>query len=463
MNNLKCRLCLEDSDKYVQIFVEDFPKMIELLSGLKIEPNDGLPTVACLQCHQEVKSAMLTRYQIIHSYKVLLEEYHTNKVEEKKTEVLPIKEEDDNHSTISTVLQENTQLSNQVASNNISIDKSENEHSNSSERCDNPDDKILLRNSEDAVNDDGSNTSDQQQFKRLIKKIHSKDRPNVKFTRKSKTFKNIKPQDKIQFKKKCSSNSKGTDAFNIIKPEHVEFLRTLGKKDRASCPICSKEMYGMNMKNHLITHNYDPVICSICGKASKNAQALQDHVNYYHKTTPDRFVCDKCGRGFRVKCALDKHEKKEHGNGEKDFECTVCGKKFFEKTHLKNHVDITHNKIRPFKCEHCGKDFGRRTQFVTHQLVHTKENRYHCQVCGKGFKIKQTMQTHLKGVHGIEEQKTIFCKLCEKGFSSPQGLRAHINSRVHGLEKCKHCSEYITLEYKQVHLRDTHRIESDDT
>lgn len=127
--------------------------------------------------------------------------------------------------------------------------------------------------------------------------------------------------------------------------------------------------------------------------------------------------------------------------------------------HLKNHINITHKKIKAYKCEHCGKDFGRRTQFVTHQLVHTKENRYHCQICGKGFKIKQTMQTHLKGVHGIEEEQTVFCTICKKGFSTSQGLRAHINSRVHGLEKCELCSEYITVEYKNVHMKDVHGME----
>ncbi|CAG9767030.1 unnamed protein product [Ceutorhynchus assimilis] len=356
-----CRLCLEESIPYhIDLLHEkNYTEMIQSLTGIEVKPKEGLPTVACTKCCQQVKAAINIKQQIINSNNILLEQLKTN-----------------------ADFQDTIVIKNELKQESIKKTKNE-----------------------------------------------------IKFTSKK-----LKVQQEI-------------------KPEYQQLLKTINKKDRIPCPECKREIFGINLKNHLITHNYAPVYCDICGKMSKNAQALQDHINYYHKTTPDRFICDKCGKGYRVRFMLERHEKKEHGSGEKDFECRICGKKFFEKMRLNTHIKITHNKIKPYKCEFCGKDFGRRTQFVTHQLVHTKENRFHCQVCGKGFKIKQSMQTHLKGIHGIEEEKTIFCKICQKGFSTQQGLRAHINSRVHGLEKCAHCSEFVTLEFRSVHLKEIHGID----
>ncbi|XP_066246991.1 zinc finger protein 121-like [Euwallacea similis] len=420
MECYRCRLCLENLDTYVHIFKQDkFAEMIEQLSGIKVDIKDGLPDISCHRCHQLVKTAILTRYQIINSYKILIKELTL-----KNLSANIDKEPENNDKSLENIKIENEIFQKEDASANFASD------SNSSE---------LITSLEPIENNSRATR------KKTLRNVTSKQ---IKFKRKQ-------SGKQVKFKKKDSASVKVQ--YNI-KPEHQEFLKTVGRKDRVACPDCGRVMFGMNMKNHLITHQYDPVNCKICGKTSKNAQALQDHINYYHKTTPDRFMCDKCGKGYRVRFMLLKHVKKEHGNGEKDYECSVCGKKFYEKLHLKNHINITHNKVKAYKCEHCGKDFGRRTQFVTHQLVHTKESRYHCQICEKGFKIKQTMQTHLKGVHGIEEEKTIFCKICHKGFSTSQGLRAHVNSRVHGLEKCEHCSEFITVEYKQVHLKDVHGI-----
>ncbi|KAL1509613.1 hypothetical protein ABEB36_004324 [Hypothenemus hampei] len=412
MNDHRCRLCLKHSSSCIEIFEDNFSEMIYLLTGLKLQHNDGLPTTSCIQCYQDVKSAITIRSQIINSYQNLLKELKYNV----ESVLYPI------HSDVN------------------------NEEYRDQEECSNEDNSSNISEIGESIQVKSEKTLDLLRVKNRKAKFRS-------------TGRSLTQENGKEIKKQRLSNSYSLKVHCPIKAEHQEFVKSLGKKDRVPCPECGRVMFGMNMKNHLITHNYDPVICDICGKSSKNAQALQDHINYYHKTTPDRFMCDKCGKGYRVRFMLERHEKKEHGNGDRDYECSICGKKFFEKLHLKNHINITHKKIKAYKCEHCGKDFGRRTQFVTHQLVHTKENRYHCQVCGKGFKIKQSMQTHLKGVHGIEEEKTIFCKICQKGFATPQGLRAHVNSRVHGLEKCDLCNEYITVEYKNVHLSDIHGIE----
>jgi len=50
----KCRLCLNPTSKKVDIFKDDFPKMIALLAGIKVNPNDGLSKTSCLECAKDV-------------------------------------------------------------------------------------------------------------------------------------------------------------------------------------------------------------------------------------------------------------------------------------------------------------------------------------------------------------------------------------------------------------------------
>lgn len=96
---------------------------------------------------------------------------------------------------------------------------------------------------------------------------------NIKEDRETK-LNNIK---QIKFRKKLKGQDKPKSSLIVkvqydIKPEHLEFLKSVGRKDRVPCPDCGRVMFGMNMKNHLITHKYDPVKCEVCGKTSKNAQ-----------------------------------------------------------------------------------------------------------------------------------------------------------------------------------------------
>lgn len=169
--------------------------------------------MACYQCHQEVKSAILTRYQIINSHKILLDELNNKFVLHEENEQLPQK-------------------------NNVESDaKLDTNFYNDS-------DTVLVATETDS---------------------------NIK-EEKDKKLTNNK---QIKFRKKPNKKHRNSLIVKVqydIKPEHVEFLKSVGRKDRVPCPDCGRVMFGMNMKNHLITHKYDPVKCEVCGKTSKNAQ-----------------------------------------------------------------------------------------------------------------------------------------------------------------------------------------------
>ncbi|XP_050295358.1 uncharacterized protein LOC126735423 [Anthonomus grandis grandis] len=70
----RCRLCLEKCSNSIEIFKDDFPKMIYNLTRLKVWPDDRMPNISCISCALEVKQAMLVRKKILRSYKALLTE-----------------------------------------------------------------------------------------------------------------------------------------------------------------------------------------------------------------------------------------------------------------------------------------------------------------------------------------------------------------------------------------------------
>ncbi|VEN48047.1 unnamed protein product [Callosobruchus maculatus] len=73
-NLYQCRLCLKRTPTRVNIFGGDFPKMLEILTSIKVRENDGLPKYSCLKCAQDVKSALVIKKRIIKAHKYLIRE-----------------------------------------------------------------------------------------------------------------------------------------------------------------------------------------------------------------------------------------------------------------------------------------------------------------------------------------------------------------------------------------------------
>lgn len=278
-------MCLEVTDDYVEIFRETFPDMIQKLTGLQasycsnlleriicetlkvqlnnsitvfllqIEPEDGLPTTSCLQCHQEVKSAMLTRYQILNAHKILMDEvkFNVEKYVEYVLNTPPAKTCDTKEST--PITETSPKPNKTEPCEDLSHTKNE------------PSDPQLVQ-----VSSIDSNKPDE--VTKNLKGALSRRRPTnkeIKF-RKKKANRQKSAEEKIEFKRKGRGPLLSIKMQYEIKPEHQEFLKTVNRKERVACPDCGRVLFGMNMKNHLITHNYDPVVCDICGKTSKNAQ-----------------------------------------------------------------------------------------------------------------------------------------------------------------------------------------------
>lgn len=497
----KCRLCLNSTKKKVDIFKDDFPKMIELLSGIRVDPNDGLLKFSCVSCAKDVKFCMSVRKQILKSHKTLIEDFlKTQKLQSfnsvlsstKVKQNLPVqnnqqtiglgKTENDTHSSgdegqdlhdynndtddpqeqegnvnlgcffksdsSENVIEEITIIHEDLESQEIK-NESQKEDSLKTEAIDNIEEKSSVKQS--------SNVSPNKLLRKrnLIaasskilnqqKTLNDRRYCNVIFVRKSRREKLNKHKLKVPSTPK---NNKTDSDENVILKD--------GKK-YAACEICKREVKKHYMKHHLSTHFPKDYTCDICGATTRNIRGLRYHKLYWHSSKLD-YICHKCGKKYRSKHALDLHDKKEHG-GVRDLECNICGKKFFQKMHLKRHIDGIHKKLRPHKCEYCGKDFSKRTHLVTHWRTHTNETPYGCDMCGDRFKLKLSLKSHLKRVHNFEEEERVFCNICHRGFTSEQGLKAHINSRVHEGMKCQYCSEIFTDEYMKNHMRDAHGMD----
>ncbi|KAL1509612.1 hypothetical protein ABEB36_004323 [Hypothenemus hampei] len=406
----KCRLCLKLCENTMDIFKDDFSKLITILTGLTIEPSDGLPTNSCLDCVKNVKLSVRIRDLIIQSHEILFKEY-----------LVHHRIESSEQSTQEKVKTHNSPDPTGIEQSSLNCHKTE-----QSETLKQEDSRLFEINA--------TQLEEHEEISNLPENRKEKKYKPSKVLKKVAKFKN---EAEVSCVKKTSKIK--------IPPKKV------------TCTICRREVRSNWIRKHLETHEYNPSTCEYCGLVSKSATALRHHVFYYHKSAENEYMCDQCGKSFRLKYRLNLHKKKEHG-GTQDFECTTCGKRFYERLHLKRHVDKTHQNQRPYVCDGCGKGFKSQNHVKIHKRIHSREAPYSCHMCGERFKVKVTLRTHLKGVHKVQEEQSVFCDVCNRGFVSEVALKAHMNSRVHETEKCQFCSEMFTNKYMISHLKNIHDI-----
>ncbi|ERL89086.1 GDNF-inducible zinc finger protein 1 [Dendroctonus ponderosae] len=490
----KCRLCLSSTSNKIDVFKQDFPKMIELLTGIKVDANDGLPKESCLNCAKDVKFCMSVRKQILQSHKVMIKQlleqdvfgsglikHETSTPSSGTSHRLAVKK---NQQRIRSQTPDSTtdeeDLANCNYSDNESISLKEDDVPDCGSLGEDVVENITLIHEYPKSEVDQSVKCEETETTKLeVKTEHTADikeplslpplsperllrKRNMiaasnRFLKQENSMGDRRYSNVIFVRKSMRDRlKKQADAPKIKKqrqPDDSNVIWKNGKK-YAACEICKREVKKHYLKHHMTTHFPEHFSCDVCGVTTRNLRGLRYHKLYWHSSKLD-YICDKCGKKYRSKHALDLHNKKEHG-GIRDLECNICGKKFFQKMHLKRHVDGIHKKLRPHKCEYCGKDFTKRTHLVTHWRTHTNETPYGCDMCGERFKLKLSLKNHLRRVHNYEEKERVFCDVCNRGFATEQGLRAHINSRVHEGEKCQYCSESFTPEYLKTHLREVH-------
>ena len=169
-------------------------------------------------------------------------------------------------------------------------------------------------------------------------------------------------------------------------------------------------------------------LCKACPKAFKTKNSLRQHEEIHAKVLKEIFYCEVCKSIFETSTEL-----KNHMNIHKGFSCNFCNAEFQKSDYLNNHLtkckekpipcDIctvefkrkalkTHIKTHEMKCNECGKKFVNKGNLMRHMQIHNETEQGICDVCNKIYPSKETLETHIRYMHGDAKDK--FCGFCSK-------------------------------------------------
>ncbi|XP_062860599.1 PR domain zinc finger protein 10 isoform X1 [Trichomycterus rosablanca] len=231
------------------------------------------------------------------------------------------------------------------------------------------------------------------------------------------------------------------------------------------------------LQHLFIRKSFRPFKCSLCGKAFREKDRLEQHMRY-HGREGCRYSCHQCNKGFLNSSALEEHLQlhseqrtysclfcaesydrlellREHVNIHQIngcFSCPSCKKNFIDFLQVKKHVRSFHSE-KIFQCMVCEKAFCRPDKLRLHMLRHSDRKDFLCSTCGKQFKRKDKLREHMQRMHNPEreakkadriqrtkslkqkEPTTDFesfmfkCRLCMMGFRRRGMLVNHLSKR----------------------------------
>jgi len=144
------------------------------------------------------------------------------------------------------------------------------------------------------------------------------------------------------------------------------------------------------------------------------------------KDSNERYECSICNKIFKFRCLLQTHIEIVHEK-KKPFQCDKCEYRSSTKVHLKDHINQIHEKNFKFKCDKCDKGFSKTNQLRTHILaVHEKLKPYTCEICGKSYSQTSGLYLHTRKAHEGKKQYYKHCEFCPYETSSKSQMDYHI-------------------------------------
>ncbi|XP_026746669.1 zinc finger protein 37-like [Trichoplusia ni] len=406
-----CRTCLSKND-LKPIFSDNNnvilrSEQLYLVSGIKIELNDGLPQLICISCTNLVNSALKFRQQSSIAEETLKNTITTIKIETDQS----CKYSNDKNPT--QIIKNNRKSidSKEVATKKSKIKKLTDRKKFSAKKFEQANDykySVFIQdfessNDSDFINnlsvDEENLQSDDESQKACIEDYESADSCDFNF---SLTHPDVKVHWDVKEKE-------------LLKKEERKLINKEQDEKLLSLAVTPNDSRG-------------PIKCSLCSKVLRNLQNFKCHAKTHFAP---QHACEECGKKFVTPSHMRYHQQRVHGR-RKRLACSTCSYRAVDPLQLQNHERAEHTGERPYVCDVCGDSFRMRANIAQHMRKHFGVRNLQCDRCPSMFRSRSELTGHQNRVHYLSY--TYLCYLCTETYKRPASVKKHLLN-VHGVPR----------------------------
>lgn len=350
-----CRICAENKEEMKQLFITYVNKltlseMLAICLKTSIHTNDGLPSVICVGCTENLKTSFKFQNQCAKS-----EELFRN-IKSKR-----LKAKEPNQTRIIDMEPSVDSVSGQTSIKHELMDD------------------LDLVSSKASDNDANKLDNDEMYL--------------------------LEPNVKIEIIQKIDDQTE-------IKHENYPKQANRKQFECLHCHKIFEKLY--RLKRHLSVHDPEgrPFECEVCRVRFERESSLIrhgiKHTNIISESTtilqkiPKTFQCHECAREFSKQVSFASHmkthkrqmDRESSANGsdaadssaQRTFLCEYCPRTFSKLNKLTRHVRV-HDEVKSHQCNMCSKKFSLASVLIDHLNKHRGIKPHICPVCQKGIFI----------------------------------------------------------------------------